>query len=90
MRRKQTRVIEGKVVVLYIWVCVFLTWPCREVGIRGMNRRYGSGYGSRASELLLCGFGHCKAPVRWQLDSRENLDRLVATSQPGALVGGLN
>ena len=30
----------------YIWVCVFLTWPCREVGIRGMNRRYGSGYGS--------------------------------------------
>ena len=28
------------------WVCVFLTWPCREVGIRGMNRRYGSGYGS--------------------------------------------
>ena len=33
---------------------------------------------------LLCGFG------RWQLDSRENLDRLVATSQPGALVSGLN
>ena len=51
---------------------------------------YDSGYGSRASELLLCGLGHCKAPVRWQLDSRENLDRLVATSQPGALVSGLN
>ena len=55
-----------------------------------MARGYDSGYGSRASELLLCGFGHCKAPVRWQLDSRENLDRLVATSQPGALVSGLN
>ena len=53
-----------------------------------MARGYDSGYGLRASELLLCGFGHCKAPVRWQLDSRENLDRLVATSQPGALVSG--
>ena len=57
---------------------------------RGMARGYDSGYGSRASELLLCGFGHCKAPLRWQLDSHENLDRLVATSQPGALVSGLN
>ena len=74
--------------------CVFFDVA---VPLRGMSRRYGSGlargydagYGSRASELLLCGFGHCKAP-RWQLDSRENLDRLVATSQPGALVSGLN
>ena len=48
--------------------------------------RYDSGYGSRASELLLCDFGRCKAPVRWQLDRRENLDRLVAISQPGALL----
>ena len=50
-----------------------------------MARGYDSGYGSRASELLLCGLGHCKAPVRWQLDRRENLDRLVATSQPRQL-----
>ena len=47
--------------------------------IRGMAR----------APLHSC-FGHCKGPVRWQLDSRENLDRLVATSQPGALVSGLN
>ena len=37
---------QPDVTVSHIWVCVFLTWPCREVGIRGMNRRYGSGYGS--------------------------------------------
>ena len=55
-----------------------------------MARGYDSGYGSHASERLLCGFGHCKAPVRWQLDSRENLGRLVAKSQPGALASGLN
>ena len=30
---------------IHMGMC-FLTWPCREVGIRGMNRRYGSGYGS--------------------------------------------
>ena len=51
-----------------------------------MARGYDSGYGSRAS----CFVALDKAPVRWQLDSRENLDRLVATSQPGALVSGLN
>ena len=48
--------------------------------IRGMAR----------APLNSCFVALDKAPVRWQLDSRENLDRLVATSQPGALVSGLN
>ena len=55
-----------------------------------MARGYDSGYGSRASELLLCGFGHCKAPVRWQLDSvpavlsSEDLGRIASLELPRA------
>ena len=70
----------------------FLTWPCREVGIRNMNRRYGSGYGSGIRGLARTPLNSCFVALdtaNWRLESRENLDRLVATRQPGALVSGL-
>ena len=63
----------------YIWVCICLTRPRREVGVGGMNagmarsmtRGYGSGYGSRGSEFWFCCLGRCNSRLRCQADSRK-------------------